>query len=75
MSAVLLVVFFAAAIFAPPASARTLIEEALEAGVLDAETAALYQVYSVRNLSALPEEYRQFSERPYCGTPEIEEHV
>ena len=69
LSVVPLVVFFAAAIFAPPVPARTLIEEALDAGVLDAETAALYQVYSVRNLSALPEEYHQFSERPYCGTP------
>ncbi len=68
-SAVPLVVLFALGIFARPLPARTLIEEALEAGVLDAETAALYQVYSVRDLSALPEEFRQLSDHPYCATP------
>ena len=68
-SAVPLVLLFALGIFARPLPARTLIEEALEAGVLDAETAALYQVYSVRDLSALPEEFRQLSDHPYCATP------
>jgi hypothetical protein len=59
---------FIGVLLVSPLSARTLIEQALEAGTLDAETAALYQVYSVRALQALPEAYRQVPDQPYCGT-------
>ena len=66
---VLTIALFISVLLAPPLSARTLIEQAREAGTLDAETAALYQVYSVRDLQALPEAYREVPDQPYCGTP------
>ncbi len=52
-----------------PARAGTLIQQALEAGVLDLETALLYQVYAVRDPQALPEEYRPTLGHAFCGTP------
>ena len=54
-----------------PAWANTLIERAWEAGVLDLETALLYQYYAVRDPGALPVEYRETAPHPFCGTPAI----
>ena len=52
-----------------PAQGKTLIEQAYEAGVLDIETALLYQVQAARDPDALPPEYQEEPARPFCGTP------
>ncbi|MFA6107888.1 MAG: MXAN_6640 family putative metalloprotease [Candidatus Latescibacterota bacterium] len=54
---------------AAPVGARTLIEQAYEAGTLDLETALLYQVQSLRDQEAIPPRYREEPARPFCGTP------
>ena len=61
--------FFLCVLTALPARAKTLIEQAWEAGVLDLETALLYQYYSVRDPGSLPEEYRETAPHAFCGTP------
>ena len=63
--------FFLCVLTALPARAKTLIEQAWEAGVLDLETALLYQFYSVRDPGSLPEEYRETAPHAFCGTPAI----
>lgn len=52
-----------------PVGARTLIEQAYEAGTLNLETALLYQVQSLRDPEAVPPQYREEPARPFCGTP------
>ncbi len=54
-----------------PVRGKSLIEQAWEAGVLDLETALLYQFYAVREPGALPEEYRETVTHAFCGTPAI----
>lgn len=56
-----------------PAQAGTAIAEAFEAGVLDYETALLYEVYAVRDPESLPEAFRPSAEdlHPRCGTPAL----
>lgn len=54
-----------------PVQAKTLIEQAYEAGVLDIETALLYQVQAARDPDALPPAYQEEPAHPFCGTPLI----
>ena len=54
-----------------PAGARTLIQQAMEAGTLDLETATLYQVWAIQDPGAVPEEYRELPAHPQCGTPVV----
>ena len=53
-----------------PARAGVQIAEAFEAGILDYETALLYEVYAVRDPESLPTTYRPSSTAPHqrCGT-------
>jgi hypothetical protein len=52
-----------------PAGANTLVQQALEEGEIDAATAALYQVQSIRDPQALPQHLHQVSTTPTCATP------
>ena len=52
-----------------PAHANSLVQEALDAGSLDLETALLYQVYAIRGVDSLPVEYREVRAPAVCGTP------
>ncbi len=52
-----------------PARASTLIQQAREAGVLDAQTALLYQVYAALGSGELPAQYREAPAHPFCITP------
>ncbi len=56
-----------------PAQAGTLISEAFESGVLDYETALLYEVYAVRDPDSLPLAFRPSAADPHprCGTPAL----
>ena len=56
-----------------PAQAGTSISEAFETGVLDFETALLYEVYAVRDPGSLPPGFRPSSSslHPRCGTPAL----
>jgi len=54
-----------------PVQAKTLIEQAYEAGILDIETALIYQVQAVRDPDGLPAEFRELPVQPVCGTPLI----
>ena len=56
---------------ATPAGANPLVAQALEAGVLDRETAMLYELYEVLDPSAMPAEYHQPTGPATCGTPII----
>ena len=55
----------------PPTGANPLIAQALEAGVLDRETAMLYELYGVLDPDSMPAEYRQPPGPATCGTPAI----
>lgn len=57
------------------AHAKTLVEQAYEAGTLDLGTALIYQVQGARNPDSLPAEYRQQPLHAFCGTPHIVEAV
>ena len=54
-----------------PTRAKTLVEQAYEAGVLDIETALIYRLQAARDPESIPAEYREVSVRPFCGTPLI----
>ena len=56
---------------AAPLAANPLIEQAYEAGILDVETAHLYQVYEAVAPHALPAEYRSADGHATCGTPVV----
>ena len=56
-----------------PAWANTLVQEALDGGAIDAETAALYQIYALRDPQALPQHLRATSSLPACATPLVVE--
>jgi len=58
-------------LFSLPVHAKTLIEQAYEAGVLDIETSLLYQVQAARDPETLPSEYQEAPARAFCGTPLI----
>ncbi|MEC7841419.1 MAG: hypothetical protein VX911_00945, partial [Candidatus Latescibacterota bacterium] len=57
------------------AAANPLIQQAVEAGALDASTALLYRVYEAADPDYLPAEYRQThaSGALACGTPVLVE--
>jgi hypothetical protein len=57
------------------ADAKTLVEQAYEAGTLDLGTALIYQAQGARNPDSLPAEYRQQPLHAFCGTPHIVEAV
>ena len=57
------------------ADGNPLIEQAWEAGELDAETAFVYQIYAVRNPERLPADLREDEVIPRCGTPIIRDAV
>ncbi|MFT5374710.1 MAG: hypothetical protein ACI906_001530 [Candidatus Latescibacterota bacterium] len=57
------------------ASAKTLVEQAYEAGALDLGTALIYQAQSARDAGSIPSEYQQKPSRAFCGTPHVVEAV
>jgi len=57
------------------AGGNSLIEQAWEAGELDAETAFLYQIYAVRSSDLLPVDFREGEAVPRCGTPMVQEAI
>ncbi len=57
------------------AEAKTLVEQAYEAGTLDLGTALIYQAQGARDPDSLPIEYRQEPTQAFCGTPHIVEAV
>ena len=54
-----------------PIRAKTLVEQAYEAGILDIETALIYRLQGARDPESIPAEYREAPVRPFCGTPLI----
>lgn len=57
-----------------PVWGNPLVEAARQAGTLDAETAALYQVYSITDPQALPVSYQhQSAHAAFCGTPIVQD--
>ncbi len=56
-------------------AAKTPVEEAYEAGVLDLGTALIYQVEGMRDMRRLPSALRHQPQRAYCGTPHVVQAV
>jgi hypothetical protein len=57
------------------AGGNPLIEQAWEAGELDAETAFVYQIHAVRSPELLPVDFREGEVIPRCGTPMIQNAI
>ena len=57
------------AVLIPESEGRSLIQQALETGELDRETALLYQIYAIRHPERIPERFHEKGEIAICGTP------